>query len=282
MANIIPLAGLGLRFIEEGYDLPKPLIPVSGVPMIVQVIRHAPPSDKWIFIVRQEHITNYKIDEIIKSEVPNAIIIAINQTTLGYANSCLLAQAYLDPEESLFISVCDGINMYDKIKYQHLIDDLKIDCIVWTFTQLEKMKINPHFYGWVKLASDNQTITNVSIKVPVSNNPYNDHATTGVFYFRKAKDFIYTTGLMIEEKDVRKNEFYVDLVPLYLSRLNKKSVIFDVNQFISWGTPQEMREYKYWESVLKDNEFSNEKEYNHKQYLFWKKYFDTENIINNR
>ena len=39
MINIvIPMAGRGQRFTEAGYDKPKPLIDVVGVPMIKRVI----------------------------------------------------------------------------------------------------------------------------------------------------------------------------------------------------------------------------------------------------
>jgi NDP-sugar pyrophosphorylase family protein len=71
MANIIPMAGVGSRFEKHGYKLPKPLIPVSGMPMIINVIRGMPESDKWIFIVRQDHIDEYKIDELKKKRFQN-------------------------------------------------------------------------------------------------------------------------------------------------------------------------------------------------------------------
>jgi CTP:phosphocholine cytidylyltransferase-like protein len=33
---MVPMAGLGSRFADAGYAQPKPLIPVSGAPMVVQ------------------------------------------------------------------------------------------------------------------------------------------------------------------------------------------------------------------------------------------------------
>ena len=36
---IIPMAGLGQRFINEGYSLTKPLIPVSGDPMVIKAAK---------------------------------------------------------------------------------------------------------------------------------------------------------------------------------------------------------------------------------------------------
>ena len=39
MLNIVlPMAGRGSRFANAGYTLPKPLIPVHGVPMIKVVV----------------------------------------------------------------------------------------------------------------------------------------------------------------------------------------------------------------------------------------------------
>ena len=38
MNIIIPIGGIGQRFKDEGYDMPKPLISVLGKPMIYLVI----------------------------------------------------------------------------------------------------------------------------------------------------------------------------------------------------------------------------------------------------
>ena len=35
---VIPMAGRGQRFVEAGYDKPKPMIDVVGIPMIKRVI----------------------------------------------------------------------------------------------------------------------------------------------------------------------------------------------------------------------------------------------------
>jgi NDP-sugar pyrophosphorylase family protein len=40
---VIPMAGEGSRFSQAGYDLPKPLIPVIGKPMIQWVIENIKP-----------------------------------------------------------------------------------------------------------------------------------------------------------------------------------------------------------------------------------------------
>ena len=273
MANIIPLAGLGSRFLAAGYTTPKPLIKVSGIPMIIQAIRHMPASNKWIFLVRQEQVREYKLDEIITAEIPEAIIVAVNQTTLGQASTCLLAQAYLEPDEPVFIAACDNGYLYNREKYELLVNDPNIDGIIWTFTQMEKMRTSPQSYGWAKLAEDGKTIIDMSVKIPISNDPYHDHAVVATFYFKKAGDFINAANLMITKNYRINNEFYIDAIPLFLKKLNKKSVIFDVDQWICWGTPDELREYEFWNSFFKQGLSFDKHKQDEKQYLFWRKYF---------
>src|SRR3989339_1074863 len=98
MVNIIPMSGSGSRFSDVGYLLPKPLIPVSGQPMIHRVIDSLPEADKWIFIVRREHVEKYELDKLIKLKLPKAIIV-IEDKPWGQASSCILAMPYVDGEE---------------------------------------------------------------------------------------------------------------------------------------------------------------------------------------
>lgn len=242
--NIIPMAGLGSRFADAGYKLPKPLIVVSGKPMIFNVIKHMPIADKWIFIVRQEHVDEYKIDELIKKEVSSAIVISITKTTEGQASTCMLAVPHIKPDDSIFIAACDNAFLYNTKVYDQLIGDASVDSIVWTFTHADMLADSPTSWGWVKLASDGKTINDMSVKVPVSSEPRNDHAVVASFFFRKAADFIEGYNLMVKENYRINGEFYVDCLPIFLNKLNKKSVIFDVDLYVGWGKPSDLHLYE--------------------------------------
>ena len=76
MLNIvIPLAGRGSRFVEAGYEIPKPLIPIDGEPMIKHVIDNLKPkcNHRFIFICQQEHIQKYNLrkEDIRKKDTQN-------------------------------------------------------------------------------------------------------------------------------------------------------------------------------------------------------------------
>jgi len=271
MANIIPMAGEGSRFAEAGYLLPKALVPVSGKPMISRVIESLPESDKSIFIVRQEHIDKYQIDKLIKKECANTIIIPVSKTTDGQASTCMLAMPHLDPNDDMFIAACDNSFVFDRKKFAELKRDQSIDAVIWTFTKNNLLSESPKSWGWVQLEDDGLTIKDMSVKIPVSETPFNDHAVVATFYFKKVSQFKEAYELMVKENYRVNNEFYVDSFPIFYKKLGRRSVIFDIDLYVGWGKPKDLYIYE-------------EKEYNYRYDLgkysedmyarnLWKKYF---------
>lgn len=248
--NLIPMAGAGVRFAEVGYTLPKPLIPVSGQPMILNVIRDLPRADKWIFVVRREHVDQYAIDRLLKDALPGAIVI-VDEKPIGQATTCLLAREYIAPDDQLLIAGCDNGYLFDQKKYEAFGADPTIDAVVWTFTERETLRRQPEAWGWHELESDGQTIKRVSVKIPVSSDPFHDHAVVATFTFKRAADFFAAADTMIARGDKTKNEYYVDSIPNYLRDMGKRSVVFDVDLYVGWGKPDDLHEYEYMEYVVK-------------------------------
>ena len=272
--NLIPLAGAGSRFSGAGYILPKPLINVSSVPMILKAVRDMPPADKWIFAVRKEHIEEYALDKIIYGEIKDAHLITIDKTTDGTVCTCLLAEDLLDKDDSLFIASCDVGYMYDKKKHASLVKQKDIDMISWTFTQRKMLSDNPTAWGWYGLEPDGETIKKVSVKTPVSKDPYNDHAVVSSFYFRTADVFLSAARRMLKEKRRTNNEYYVDALPAHILEMGGKSAIFDVDLFVCWGDPKSLHEYERWEYLCNNRIIPKGMDEEEKRMLpLWEKYF---------
>ena len=62
MLNIVvPMAGIGSRFVKAGYKNPKPFIDVCGKPMIVRILDNLYyPNARFILITRKEHLIQEK------------------------------------------------------------------------------------------------------------------------------------------------------------------------------------------------------------------------------
>ncbi|MDC1455986.1 sugar phosphate nucleotidyltransferase [Flavobacteriaceae bacterium] len=246
--TIIPLAGRGSRFVKEGYITPKPLIEVSGKPMIIQAARSLPNTEKQIFVTLQEHLEAFPLEKILKSEFNNSQIVPINEVTEGQAITCSLGLKDADNEASLLIAATDNGMIYNPIAYQKLVEDMSVDAIIFTFRHHVSSKVNPQMYGWVKTDGDNAI--EVSVKAPISNDPYNDHAIVGTFYFRKV-DFFKQALNSLLSKQVRVNgEYYVDSLMGELIELGLKVKVLEVEDYLCWGTPSDYETFVYWQSFF--------------------------------
>ena len=247
--TLIPLAGRGSRFAKVGYKDPKPLIEVSGKPMIIQAATSLPNSEEHIFVTLQEHLDSYSLEKVLKQEYNNCKIQAINEVTQGQAITCSLGLDGIDENKSLLVAATDNGMIYNKNKYQKLIEDDSVDAIIFTFRHHQSSKNNPQMYGWVKV--DNyDCVTDVSVKVPISDDPFNDHAIVGTFYFKNVELFNSALKSLIH-KDIKvNNEYYVDSMMGELVNLGFNVKVFEVDDYICWGTPDDYETFLYWQSFF--------------------------------
>nr|MCU0430611.1 NTP transferase domain-containing protein [Cytophagaceae bacterium] len=246
---LIPLAGRGNRFVSEGYAVPKPLIPVSGKPMIVQAAACLPPCEKQTFVCLQTHLDQFPLKESLLKEFPTARVLALNQVTEGQACTCALGLESEDPEEALLIAACDNGLRFDWNLYEQYRTDESVDAIVWSFRHHPSSRENPHMYGWLGVNED-LDLTKVSVKVPISDTPFEDHAIVGMFYFKNSTLFLQALQGLIDKNERVNNEFYVDSCLNELLRMGKKVKVLEVQDYIGWGTPNDFRTFEYWQSFF--------------------------------
>jgi dTDP-glucose pyrophosphorylase len=258
MNILIPMAGAGSRFAEQGYALSKPVIPTTlrrtgkKVPMVVAAVADLPLTDndnQIIFVVRDFHVRD-AVPQAIKEYYPKAKFLTIENLTAGQASTCLLAKALIDNDQSLLIAACDNGMDIDKTRFQAVSDEA--DAIIFTFRNNEAVCVKPQAYGWIRAAGD--VATGVSIKQPISDTPMKDHAVVGTFWFRRGKDFVSAAEAMIALNDRINNEFYVDQVFKYLIDLGLRVRVLEVSRYICWGTPDDYDNYErtltYWKEFL--------------------------------
>jgi len=238
--NLIPMAGAGQRFVDGGYDTPKPLIEVDDMPMIVQAANSLPVADHWIFICRKEHVLKYEIDKLLKHYFTNSDIISINYDTDGQASTCLLARNLLHPVDQLTIGACDNAMEYSQEEFEIKLN--QSNALIWTFRNNSAVLQNPKAYGWVEV-DETGTALKVSCKEPISDNPLVDHAVIGSFSFQRAETFIQCVDSMIAKNRRINNEFYIDVALDECIGLGNVVRPFEVEKYICWGTPQDLDKY---------------------------------------
>ncbi|MDC3178986.1 sugar phosphate nucleotidyltransferase [Flavobacteriales bacterium] len=246
--TIIPLAGRGSRFVKEGYKIPKPLIETSGKPMIIQAARSLPNTQTKIFVTLKEHLRNFPLKKVLEDEFKGCQIVSINEVTEGQAITCSLGLKEVDNEASLLIAATDNGMIYNQLKYQKLINDKNVDAIVFTFKHHISSQTNPQMYGWVK--NDGNNAISVSVKTPISKDPFNDHAIVGTFYFKKVKFFNQALENLLNKENRVNGEFYVDSLMGELIEMGLNVKVFEVEDYICWGTPNDYETFVYWQSFF--------------------------------
>ena len=109
---ILPMAGRGSRFFENGFVCPKPLIEINGKPFFYWAARSI---EKYVdcaditFVVLQEHIRDFAIDEKIRIYWPEARIIALPEVTEGAAVTALKGCEGLPDGEPILFNDCDHL-----------------------------------------------------------------------------------------------------------------------------------------------------------------------------
>ena len=248
MIALIPMAGAGSRFVEAGYNIPKPLLPLMGTPMVVKAALALPSSDKYIFVVRDFQINDFQIDQHLKSHFSNSEIIVLDHLTEGQAITCLEAKSLIDNDEALLIGASDNGMVYDRAAFQEA--SMNADALVFTFRNNPSVLAKPQAYGWVQVNQSNE-VEKVSVKVPISNTPMNDHAVVGAFWFRKGSMFVEAAEHMVANNKRINNEFYVDECINDLIELGYKVKAFEIEHYVCWGTPNDYEIFNYWEKFFK-------------------------------
>lgn len=204
MLNIvIPMAGRGSRFAEKGFALPKPLIPVCGVPMTKLVIENLRPSGAhtFTFICQRAHLNEYDLAPKLRQWAPGANVIAIDRVTEGAACTVLLSESIIDNNQPLMIANCDQYVDTDMDAYLAKMDRECLDGLIMTMTANDKK--------WSFVGFDAAgRVDRVVEKEVISN-----EATVGIYNFRRGRDFVAGAKRMIARNLRVNNEFYV--APVY-------------------------------------------------------------------
>lgn len=237
---VFPMLGKGLRFKDDGYILPKPLIEVDGLPMFMKAVNSTilKSSDivvKRIFIVRQEDVDKYDLSEKILSYFSDATIIPVNYDTRGTAESVSIINSDVKDNEGLMIVDCDlcfESNAYEEVIHNCLND-------------------NADNYGGALLLFNSQLpiysyakIIDGYVQETAEKNVISDTAIIGAYFFNKSKYFKESLRQFIIDDEVRNtNEFYVSVLFNWVIKKGFKVVPVLVEKYNSFGTPSELNDY---------------------------------------
>ena len=192
---VIPMAGLGSRFANVGYKLPKPLIDVNGKPMIQVVVENMNINAHYVFIAMKKHVEEYDVENVIKEVTcGNYTIRTIDELTEGSACTVLKVRDIIDNDSPMMLANSDQYLEWDP--YEFLVKTQDVDGLISCFEATHQK------WSYAKTDDDGK-VTEVAEKKVISN-----LATTGLYYFAKGSQFVRCADAMISKNIRTNNEFY--------------------------------------------------------------------------
>lgn len=230
------MAGLGSRFKQAGYELPKPFIDVLGKPMITHVLDNLKvPDCNFILIHQEAHRPYFELCGRDFLDKYKATLVSIEGLTQGSACTVLAAHRLIHNSTPIVIANSDqyidgGITDFVKDATTR-----NLDGSILTFIDEHK---DPK-WSFVEVDS-NQMVTRAVEKVVIS-----DRATVGVYYFKQGRYFVESALDMIVKQDMSRSEYYTCPTYNYTYRAGLKTGYFDISfqAMHGLGTPEDLNLY---------------------------------------
>ena len=236
---IMPMAGEGSRFLKEGWTTPKPLIMLHGEPLFWHAISSVHIDEvpmKYSFIVRQEHIDKYQIDQQIKTFLPEANIFSVLKTTRGAVETCLMAEDKIADDDGIIVMDCDL--EFRSREFLHILEQiLSLPIEQAEGGALVSFESNEPRYSYAAVGDDGYVIRTAEKEVISS------HALCGAYFFSSGKRFKQVAHQLLNEPEFKKPEYYVSLLYNYLLAEGEKVRLANMEDYYSYGTPEELKRY---------------------------------------
>jgi capsule biosynthesis phosphatase len=235
MNIFIPLGGLGQRFKNEGYSLPKPLIKILGKEMILYVIDNLNLSpDDILHIIYNPELDKYGFCDILNKRRLNINYIKLNKQTEGASETILIGLNTLNSTQltkKCVLLDCDTFYTTDIVsKYRQQNANA-------VFAFLDKQ--NKPIFSYINFDMNNN-ITEIKEKQKISN-----FANTGCYCFLSGnllKDYCQK----VINNNVRQNgEYYTSCVIDLMLKDGHKFIanVIQENEFHCVGTPLQLKLY---------------------------------------
>ena len=246
MQIIIPMSGTGSRFLAKGYREIKPLVNVFNKPIIKYIVNKFSKKDDFLFICREEHLLNKKLDlkNTLEKLAPNVKIVCVENHKLGPVHSLMQIEKYIDPKKELIVNYCDFDWRWNYEDFKKWLALEKPKAALCVYSGFHPHYINPAPYAHIRNNQHNV----IEIKEKQSFTKYREEepAASGTFYFSSGKLLLDASKWLIDKGEVVNGEFYVSLLFNYFPLKGMRTLTFQISHFMQWGTPEDLEEFLFF------------------------------------
>ena len=246
---ILPMGGVGQRFLDKGYSIYKPFLKIGTKNTIFDnIIRNFSSSDLEIIIIGRLNFLRTLYNKHLKKGKIH--IIDIQNHDLGPIYSIFLASKKIKDivkkNENIFVCYSDINWIWNFKKVKNSIKDKNI--VVFTHTGFHPhLQTNPRS-DYCKIKK--KFVFDIKEKKNFSKDYKNDHLAVGCYYF---KNYELIENFFKKSINIFKNKkeiYFVSIIKFYL-KLNKKINFLNINHFVHLGTPDQYEDFLNWREIIK-------------------------------
>jgi len=269
MKVIIPMAGFGNRFVEAGYRDPKPLITVNGKRILEYICGMFDKEDELIFICNDYHLATTPMKKIILEIRSDATVVLVPSHKKGPVYTMAGMESYIDDNEEVIVCYCDNPYLWNYTEFKKWIKESESDGCILSHVGFHPHRLSSTFMAYMK--ESNLVVSEIKEKEPYTEDPMQEHASTGTYYFKKGS-YIKKYFQQLMDSDINYNgEYYVTLVYNLLIQDNLKVTCYPTDFVTVFGTPEEVENFEAWQTILGGLQVRNEEDLV-RTYRYWKEY----------
>ena len=267
MKIIIPMTGVGKRFVEAGYKDLKPLIKVHGIPIIEYVTKLFPgrhpakhgfasdvdvkkvgtvhstssakddksganlrlnTEDDFVFICREDALN--EIEELrptLERIAPKSKIVAIEGHKLGPVYAVSKVFDLIDDDEQVIVNYCDFFMNWDYADFKKTVDETGCDAAIPCYTGFHPSLI-PEKNLYAGCKIDaDKYLVEIKEKYSYTKNKFESEHSAGTYYFKKGSYVKKYFQELMDRKMALNGEYYVSMVYELLIEAGLKTIVYD-------------------------------------------------------
>ena len=249
MKIVIPMTGIGNRFVQAGYKTLKPLIKIHEKTMIEWVIRLFPNESDFIFICREDHLKTTNLKAILKKAAPTGKLLAIDGHKKGPVYAVKQVYDHIPDNEAVIVNYCDYFMNWDYLDFKAHIEQHNPAGSIVCYQGFHPHLLYPENVYAGCLTDDRGYLTQIKEKHSFTIDKTKSLHSAGLYYFQSGQLMKQSFDWLMQEDLHINGEYYVSMVYDYLLEQNHPVSVYDkVPHFCQWGTPQDLAEYSYWNS----------------------------------
>jgi NDP-sugar pyrophosphorylase family protein len=244
MQIVVPMAGSGSRFVRAGYTTLKPLIEVDGRPIIEHVVDLFPGEHDFLFIAAEPHLAQTQLRAVLERLVPRARIVGIPPHKLGPVQTALAAADHIRDDAPVILNYCDFSVAWDYAAFKRRLAALNPAGALTAYRGFHPHSLGPNLYAYMR--EHNQFLLEIKEKGCFTGDRMNEFASSGTYYFRSGALLKHYFRQALERGLQTNGEYYASTPFNLLVEDGLPVYIYELDQFLQWGTPEDLAEYRAW------------------------------------